>query len=92
MNSSCKWAISKPQIKGAVGLALWTMLAYWPELKFTSIQQVCFCLPYLLFLFDEFAAAKIEKKGGAKEQSSYGHASWLVCKEIVRNFAIVELY
>ncbi len=40
MNSPRKWAITRPMFKGAMGCCLWTLLAYWPSLKFTSIQQV----------------------------------------------------
>ncbi len=50
MNSKQKWAMTKPLIKGAVGLALWTLVAYWPDLKFTSIQQVCVCVCVCVFV------------------------------------------
>jgi hypothetical protein len=40
MKSQRKWAITRPMFKGAMGCCLWTLLAYWPSLKFTSIQQV----------------------------------------------------
>jgi hypothetical protein len=35
-----KWAMTRPMFKGAMACCLWTLLAYWPSLKFTSIQQV----------------------------------------------------
>jgi len=40
ISSQRKWAITRPLFKGAMGCCLWTLLAYWPSLKFTSIQQV----------------------------------------------------
>lgn len=40
MGSQRNWAITRPLFKGAMGCCLWTLVAYWPSLKFTSIQQV----------------------------------------------------
>ena len=39
MGSQRQCAITRPLFKGAMGCCLWTLLAYWPSLKFTSIQR-----------------------------------------------------
>jgi hypothetical protein len=39
MISEQRWAISAPEIKGAVGLVLWALVAYFPGLCFTNISH-----------------------------------------------------
>ena len=37
MNEPEKWAMTRPIVKGAVGLCIWTILSYFPGLSFSSI-------------------------------------------------------
>ncbi len=39
MNSEQRWAISAPQVQGAVGLVLWALVAYFPALCFTNVSH-----------------------------------------------------
>jgi hypothetical protein len=39
MKSDQRWAITAPEVKGAVGLVLYALLAYWPGLSFTNISH-----------------------------------------------------
>lgn len=39
MNSEQRWAISTPQVQGAVGLVLWALVAYFPALCFTNVSH-----------------------------------------------------
>jgi hypothetical protein len=37
MNEPERWAMTRPIVKGAVGLCIWTILSYFPGLSFSSI-------------------------------------------------------
>ena len=39
MKSDQRWAITAPEVKGAVGLVLYALLAYFPGLCFTNISH-----------------------------------------------------
>jgi hypothetical protein len=39
MGSAQRWAISAPEVKGAIGLVFWCIVAYFPELCFTNISH-----------------------------------------------------
>jgi len=39
INEPQRWAMTRPIVKGAVGLCIWTILSYFPGLSFTSITH-----------------------------------------------------